>query len=211
MKQKRFFIGVAMAFLVGVMAAFPLFHDSQEPFSGEMPRDKDIEQQSDEAPSALLKITQMSEPVLLGKTGQAAGEVAYSFSVEPLTSGIKHISFLSGNPDVKFVEYVLLPEDDSDNVEEGFAENRVLRQSTSQQLSPDGTIPCNATKWLETPVEREVAGGEEVEIHLGVPGETVAGRRRPAGRVKCMGNGRLFPLCVADGRAGATGVAGDSF
>ena len=169
MKQKRFFIGVAMAFLVGVMAAFPLFHDSQEPFSGEMPRDKDIEQQSDEAPSALLKITQMSEPVLLGKTGQASGEVAYSFSVKPLTSGIKHISFLSGNPDVKFVEYVLLPEDDSDNVEEGFAENRVLRQSTSQQLSPDGTIPCNATKWLETPVEREVAGGEEVEIHLEFP------------------------------------------
>ena len=31
------------------------------------------------------------------------------------------------------------------------------------------TIPCNATKWLETPVEREVAGGEEVEIHLEFP------------------------------------------
>ena len=152
MKQKRFFIGVAMAFLVGVMAAFPLFHDSQEPFSGEMPRDKDIDQQSDEAPSALLKITQMSEPVLLGKTGQAAGEVAYSFSVEPLTSGIKHISFLSGNPDVKFVEYVLLPEDDSDNVEEGFAENRVLRHPSSfPRMGPFPAMQQNGWKprWKE--------------------------------------------------------------
>ena len=192
MKGKRVGIVLAVLLLLGSVVSLSFMSNipREKPDKEEI-NDRTIDQQSDEAPSALLKITQTLEPVLLGKTGQAAGEVAYSFSVKPLTSGIKHISFLSGNPDVKFVEYVLLPEDDSDNVEEGFAENRVLRQSTSQQLSPDGTIPCNATKWLES--------------------ETVAGRRRPAGRVKCMGNGRLFPLCVADGRAGATGVAGDSF
>ena len=165
MKGKRVGIVLAVLLLLGSVVSLSFMSNipREKPDKEEI-NDRTIDQQSDEAPSALLKITQTLEPVLLGKTGQAAGEVAYSFSVKPLTSGIKHISFLSGNPDVKFVEYVLLPEDDSDNVEEGFAENRVLRQSTSQQLSPDGTIPCNATKWLETPVEREVAGGEEVEI-----------------------------------------------
>ena len=170
MKGKRVGIVLAVLLLLGSVVSLSFMSNipREKPDKEEI-NDRTIDQQSDEAPSALLKITQTLEPVLLGKTGQAAGEVAYSFSVKPLTSGIKHISFLSGNPDVKFVEYVLLPEDDSDNVEEGFAENRVLRQSTSQQLSPDGTIPCNATKWLETPVEREVAGGEEVEIHLEFP------------------------------------------
>lgn len=171
MKRKPFGIVLtALLFFVGVVSLSLMPSIPRDKFDKEEKiNDRTIEQQPDEAPSALLKITQTSEPVLLGKTGQASGEVAYSFSVKPLTSGIKHISFLSGNPDVKFVEYVLLPEDDSDNVEEDFAENRVLWQSVSKQLSPDGTTPCNAVTWLKTPVEKEVASGEETEVHLEFP------------------------------------------
>ena len=155
MKGKRVGIVLAVLLLLGSVVSLSFMSNipREKPDKEEI-NDRTIDQQSDEAPSALLKITQTLEPVLLGKTGQAAGEVAYSFSVKPLTSGIKHISFLSGNPDVKFVEYVLLPEDDSDNVEEGFAENRVLRQSTSSscpRMGPFTAMQQNGWKprWKE--------------------------------------------------------------
>ena len=94
MKGKRVGIVLAVLLLLGSVVSLSFMSNipREKPDKEEI-NDRTIDQQSDEAPSALLKITQTLEPVLLGKTGQAAGEVAYSFSVKPLTSGIKHISF----------------------------------------------------------------------------------------------------------------------
>ena len=213
MKRKLVGIALAVLFLLGSVVSLSFISNiPRDKTNKEEIDDRTIDQQPDEAPSALLKITHMSEPVLLGKTGQASGEVACSFSVKPLTSGIKHISFLSGNPDVKFVEYILLSEQDYlRNVEVDFAENCMLRQSTSQQLSPDGTISCNATKWLETPVEREVAGGEEAEIHLEFPVKLLPEEGvRPEGSNAWGMDGFSLYALLTDGQ-GQQALQGDSF
>lgn len=56
-----------------------------------------------------------------GKDRAKTGQMAYSFSLKSLNEGIWHVSLLSGNPDVKFVRYVSLPEEDYlDSIEVGF-------------------------------------------------------------------------------------------
>lgn len=174
MKRKTFGVVFSVLLLLGGAVSLSLASSIPREKLGreEEISDKEIQQPSCEVPSDRIKITPTSEPVLLGKTGEASGEVAYSFSVQPLADGVKWISLLSGNPDVKFVEYVTLPKEDYlNNIEVGFEKNRVLRQSISEHLSPDGTTPCNATKWLETPVEKELAKGEEWKIDLEFPVE----------------------------------------
>lgn len=170
MQKKKWVILLAMVVLSGVTLLSLHASVSTEDVTKEEISDGDMESSLSGESKASLEVCQESEPILLEKTGQKTGQMAYSFSLKSLNEGIWHVSLLSGNPDVKFVRYVSLPEEDYlDSIEVGFEKNHVLRGSVSEHLSPDGTIPCNATKWLETPVEREVAGGEEVEIHLEFP------------------------------------------
>ena len=169
MKRKTFGVVFSVLLLLGGAVSLSLASSIPREKLGreEEISDKEIQQPSCEVPSDRIKITPTSEPVLLGKTGEA-GEVAYSFRCSLWRMESNGFLLLSGNPDVKFVEYVTLPKEDYlNNIEVGFEKNRVLRQSISEHLSPDGTTPCNATKWLETPVEKELAKGEEWKIDLG--------------------------------------------
>ena len=170
MQKKKWVILLAMVVLSGVTLLSLHASVSTEDVTKEEISDGDMESSLSGESKASLEVCQESEPILLEKTGQKTGQMAYSFSLKSLNEGIWHVSLLSGNPDVKFVRYVSLPEEDYlDSIEVGFEKNHVLRGSVSEHLSPDGTIPCNVTEWLETPVEKDIANGEEWEIHLEFP------------------------------------------
>lgn len=197
MQKKKWVILLALVVLSGVTllslhASLPAEDTTKEEISND-----DMESTLRREISTSLEIRQESEPILIEKIGSKAGQIAHSFFLRSLHGERWHVSLLSGNPDVKFVEYVTLSKEDYlDNTEVGFEKNRVLRQSVSEHLSPDGTTPCNATKWLETPVEKELAKGEEWKIDLEFPVELLEekGVRPEGSHVWTMDGFSLYAL-----------------
>ena len=130
---------------------------STEDVTKEEISDGDMESSLSGESKASLEVCQESEPILLEKTGQKTGQMAYSLFLEvPKRRNMACFSaFWKPGCQICGDMFSLPEEDDSDNVEEGFAEKprapSRVHPSSSHRMGPFPAMQQNGWKprWKE--------------------------------------------------------------